>query len=108
MNLLLDLPGFDLGGNVFASLLLSLGLVNSLDQDVFVLELVALAFHVERMVGVLVNLLRGPVFSQQSSQNSDPSHPQHLVGHPRVHCTFSLSNTGMSSLSLRLFHSSHS
>lgn len=56
-----------MGAELFGLDLLSLGLVNSLNQDCLVLELVALGGQIELMVQCSVDLAGGSVLPQQSA-----------------------------------------
>ena len=57
---------------------------------------------------MLVNLLLLSVLFQQSSQNSDASHPQNLVRDTCTYGSLTLANAGVSSLTLGFLHSSDS
>lgn len=87
---------------------LSLGLDNVLNQRSLVLEGVTLSRQVKAVVQVLVNLASVSVLSQQSSQDSQSSHPQNLRWHTSVLGTLSLTVTHVSTVSLGLGMSSSS
>jgi len=103
------------GSKISSSLLLFLELlvsnslllhsVDGLNQDRLVLELVTLGGEVEFVVDVLSDFLGLSVLSQESSKHSLSAHPEHLNGHSCVSCTLSLTEAGMSSLSLSLVDS---
>ena len=88
--------------------LLSLELVDSLNQNVLVLELVTLGGEIEVMIDILGNLLGLSILSKKSPKNSLSSHPEDLGWHSCVFGTLSLTSSGMSTLSLGLMHSSDS
>ena len=71
--------------------LLGLLLVDGLDQDRLVLELVTLGGQVELSVEGPVDLLGGPVLSQEPSEDSLSPDPEDLGGHPRLPGSLSLS-----------------
>lgn len=87
---------------------LSLSLDDVLDQSSLVLEGVTLGSQVQVVVQVLVNLAGVSVFSQQSSQNSQSSHPKDLGRHTGVSSTLSLTVTHVSTVTLGLGMSSSS
>lgn len=92
--------GLHLVGDVLASGLLCLGLVNELHEDSLVLEHVTLRLHVQVVVEVLVDLAGFTVLAQHSSQDSLTSHPHDLCWHSCFVATLSLTGTSVSSQSL--------
>lgn len=72
------------------------------------LEGVTLGRQVQLVVQVLVDLTGVSVFSQQSSQDSQSSHPDDLGGHTSVSGTLSLTVTHVSTVTLGLSMSSSS
>lgn len=56
---------------------------------------------------MLVNLLLGTVLLQQPSEHTDATNPQHLGRGTSLLGTLSLTNAGVSSLSLGLMSGSH-
>ncbi len=83
--------GLGLGG-------LSLLAVNVLDQNTLVLALVTLARDVEKVVDVLVDLLRLTVLAEETTENALAAHPQQLGGHTGLTGTASLTGTGVATL----------
>jgi len=49
---------------------------------------------------MLVDLLDFTVFTEESSKNSDSSHPEHFVRNPCSHSTLTITNSSMSAYSL--------
>merc|ERR1719263_1353869 len=82
--------------------LLLLGLVDVLHQHALVLELVTLGLEVQRVVQVLVDLLRLAVLLQQPAQHTHPTDPQHLDRHTRLLRTLPLAVARVPPLALRL------
>jgi hypothetical protein len=74
--------------------------VDGLHQHSLVLELVTLGVGVQLVEQVLVDLLSLSVFSQQTTQHTQSSHPQHLERHTGVGSTLALTETSVSSLGL--------
>lgn len=70
-----------------------------LNQDSFIFELVTFASEIELMILVLIDFLRLSVFSEESSEHSLSSHPEHLGGHSGFTGTSSLTGTSVSSSS---------
>lgn len=87
---------------------LSLSLDDVLNQSSLVLEGVTLGSHVQVVVQVLVDLASISVLSQQSSQDSQSSHPNNLRRHTGVSGTLSLTVTHVSTSLLGLGVSSSS
>lgn len=87
---------------------LSLSLDDVLNQSSLVLEGVTLSSHVQVVVQVLVDLASISVLGQQSSQDSQSSHPNNLGWHTSVLGTLSLTVTHVSTSSLGLSVSSSS
>jgi len=80
--------------------------VDGFNQDSLVLELVTLGTDVEFVVLVLIDLLLGSIFSEESSKNSLSSDPKDLLGHSGLLGTSSLTVAAMSALSSGLIESS--
>ena len=59
-------------------------------------------------IQMLVDLLLLSVLAEQSSQNPDAPHPEHLVRDACPNRTFTLAHSRVSSSSLRFLHSSDS
>lgn len=53
-------------------------------------------FNQKKFLLMLIDLLGGSVFSEESSENSLSSHPEDLNGHSGVSGTFSLTGTSVS------------
>lgn len=87
---------------------LGLGLDDVLNQCSLVLEGVTLGRLVQRVVQVSVNLTSVSVLGQQSSQDSQSSHPHNLRWHTGILGTLSLTVTGVSTSLLGLSQSSGS
>jgi len=79
-----------------------LGLVDSLNKDVLVLELVTLGAHVELVVHLAVNLLLFSIPTEQSTEDTKAAHPKELLGHTSVLGTSSLTSSLMATLALGL------
>ena len=101
----LDSSGVSLLFEFLLEDLLLLHLVDGLDKNGLVLELVTLGSKVEMMIDAGGDLLGLSILSEKSSKNSLSSHPEDLNWHSCVSGTLSLTETGMSSLSLGLMHS---
>mgnify|MGYP000152921651 CR=1 FL=1 len=101
----LDSSGFSLFLELGLSDFLLLHLVDGFDQNGFVLELVTLGAEIEMMVDILGDLLGLSVLLEKSSEDSLSAHPQNLGWHTGVLGSLSLSETGVSALSLGLVHS---
>jgi hypothetical protein len=97
--------GLTLLGLLHFALLLSLHLVDRLDEHGLVLELVTLGSEVEVVVDFLGDLLGLAVLSEQASENALSPHPEHLLGHSRVLGTLPLTEAGVAALSLGLVDS---
>merc|ERR1719261_415890 len=82
--------------------LLSLFLVDSFDEHALVLVLVTLGLHIEEVVKMLVNLLLLTVLSEQPSQYTQTTHPEHLCWHPCFACSTALASTHVTTLALGL------
>jgi len=80
--------------------LLSLELVDSLDQDVLVLELVTLGTEVELVVDVLVDLLGITVSLQKTTEDTGSADLQNLGWHTGVTGTLLVTWTLMATLAL--------
>lgn len=89
----LGTTGLTLGLELSNTDLLSLELVDSLDQDVLVLELVTLGSEVELVVDVLVDLLGVSVLSEETTENAGSADSQDLVGHTGGGSTLSVTGT---------------
>jgi len=94
--------GFTLGLEFGLTDLLSLQLVDGLNEDVLVLELVTLGREVELVVNVSVDLLGVSILLQEASNDSLSAHPQDLDGHTGVAGTLSVTGALMTALSLGL------
>uniref|UniRef100_A0A5F9CCT5 Uncharacterized protein n=1 Tax=Oryctolagus cuniculus TaxID=9986 RepID=A0A5F9CCT5_RABIT len=70
--------------------LIGLQLVDVLHEAALVLEHVPLHLQVQAVVHVVVSLLRFTVSPEQATQNPHPAHPGHLLRHPGIGCTLSL------------------
>lgn len=79
-----------------------------LNQRSLVLESITLGRLVQGVVQVLVDLAGISVLCQQSSQDTQSSHPQNLRRHTGVFSTLSLTETHVSTSSLGLLQSSSS
>jgi len=104
----LDLSGILLVLELSVSDLFLLHFVNGLDQDGLVLELVTLGSKVEVMEDVLGDFLGLSVLLKQSSEHSLSAHPQDLAWHTSITSTLSLTEAGVSALSLCFVNSSAS
>lgn len=80
--------------------LLSLELVDGLDQDVLVLELVTLGSKVELVVDVLVDLLGVSISLQKTSEDTGSADGQNLGWHTGITGTLLVTSTLMATLSL--------
>merc|ERR1719192_2331590 len=78
--------------------LLSLLLVDELHEDALVLEHVTLGLKVQLVVQVAVDLLCLTISSKQATQNPHAPHPELLLRHTSVPCTFALSHASVTSL----------
>merc|ERR1712198_468308 len=87
---------------LFASLLLSLLLMNVFHQNSFVFEHITLGLHVQVMVQMKIDLLLLSIFSQKSSEYTHTVHPHYLLWHPSIGCTMAFTKSLMTSLSLCL------
>ena len=96
---------FSLGLELLFTDLLLLHLVDSLNENGLVLEEVTLGANVEVMIDILGDLLGLSVLTEKSTEDSLATHPKDLNGHTGVLGTLSLTETGVSSLSLGLVHS---
>jgi len=76
--------------------LLSLSLVDMLNQCSLVLESVTLAQVVEFVVEVFVDLAAGTVLDEKTTENSETAHPDDLAWHTSISGTLSLTETTMS------------
>ncbi len=82
------------------SCLFGLLLLDSFDQNFLVLEHVSLGEHVELVIKGFVNFSLLSELSEQSSECSLSSHPDHLAGHPGITGTLPLTNTAVSAFPL--------
>jgi len=98
----LGTSGLSLSLEVLLTESLSLLLVDSLNQDILVLELVTLGSQVKSMVHLSVDLLGVSIFPEKSTENTGSSHPDDLMWHTGISSTLPLSSANVSSLSLGL------
>lgn len=96
----LGTSGFSLGLKVLLADDLSLGFVNSFNENVLVLELVTLGGEVKSVVHLAIDLLGLSVPTEQSTEDTKASHPQNLLGHTGVFGTLSLTGTLMATVAL--------
>ena len=75
-------------------------LVDLLDEDTLVLEDVTFALHVEGAVKVLVNLLRVTVLLEETTEDTETTHPDHTGWHASLRATGTLTETGVATLAL--------
>jgi len=94
LTLSLDLSNTDL---------LGLHLVDSLHQDVLVLELVTLGSQVELVVEVLVDFLAVTVLSEETTENASTADGKNLAWHTGIRGTLLVTSTLMTALSLLSF-----
>lgn len=80
--------------------LLSLDLVDGLNQDVLVLELITLGAEVELVVDVLVDLLVVTVLLEETTQNASAADGEHLGGHTGITGTLLVTSTLVTALAL--------
>lgn len=85
-----------------------LGLVDELDENTLVLVHVPFCLLVKGVVNVLVYLLLLAVLSEQTTQYSLTTNPQHLARHTSIPRTLPLTNPSVSSLALGQMILSHS
>merc|ERR1719360_340362 len=74
---------------------LGLHLVDGFNEHALVLVGITLRVRVEGMVHVLVDLLRLPVLSEETPQDTLPAHPQDLRRHASLPSTLPLTNASM-------------
>jgi len=96
----LGTTGFSLGLEFDLSLLLSLLLVDGLDQNVLVLVEVTLGAHVESVVHSPVNFLSVSISAEESTENSLSAHPDKFAGHTGVLGSLSASHSLMAASAL--------
>lgn len=94
--------GFGLGLKVLLADGLSLGAMDSLNENVLVLELVTLGGEVELVVHLAIDLLLVSISLEESTENAKTAHPDDLLGHTGVASTLSLSGALMATLALGL------
>jgi len=94
-DVVLGTTGFSLGFELDFSLLLSLVLVDGLDEDVLVLVEVTLGSHVEGVVHSTVDLLGITISTEESSENSLSAHPDEFGRHTGVSGSLSATGTVM-------------
>ena len=94
-NGVLGASGFGLSFSIGFTDLLSLHLVNGLNEDVLVLELVTLGAQVELVIDVLVDLLGITISLEETSENALAAHPQDLLWHTGVPGTLSVTSAEM-------------
>ena len=98
----LSSSGFSLSLEVLLADNFSLGLVDSFDENVLVLELVTLGSKIEFMVHLAVNFLLVSISLEKTTENTKTAHPDDLLGHTGVFGTLSLTGTLMTTLALGL------
>lgn len=91
-----ETTGLGLLLQVLLTLSLSLGLDDVLDELTLVLEGVTLGEFVERVVEVLVEFSRVSVLGQETTEDTETSHPKNLGGHSGLGSTLSLTITSVS------------
>merc|ERR1712031_51473 len=96
----LDTASLSLVSHLLLHDLLGLLLVDVLDQDTLILEHITLAFLVQDVVQVLVDLLRVAVLLQQATEHTQATHPDDTLGHPGVLVTLTLAKTTVATLAL--------
>jgi len=64
--------------------LLGLGLVDMLDESTLVLEGVTLAQVIELVVKMLVDLTAGTVLDEETAEDTETTHPEHLARHTSI------------------------
>jgi len=94
----LGTSGFSLGLELGVTLLVSLILVDHLDESVLVLVHVTLSSEVHLSVLGRSDLLGLSVLAEESSENSRSSHPEDLGRHTGVSGSLPSSGTGVTSL----------
>merc|ERR1719420_1019775 len=103
--LLLDAGLLLLQGRLLLELLdlglLGLGLVKLFDQDLLVLELVALRLHVEAVVDVVVNLPSLAVLPEEAAKHALPADPEDLGRHASLGRTAALPGARVAPLPAR-------
>ena len=72
--------------------------VDVLHKNTLVLEYVTLAFQVQLVVQMTINLLCFTVFAQQAAKNTLTTHPDNLNGHTGIRSTFTFTKAGVASL----------
>ena len=101
-NGVLGSSGLSLSLEVLLTDNFSLVLVNLLDENVLVLELVTLGGKVELMVHLAVDLLGLSISLEESTEDTETSHPEDLLRHTGVASTLSLTGALMATLALGL------
>ena len=81
---------------------LGLGAMDSLDENVLVLELVTLGSEVELVVHLAIDLLLVSISLEEATEHAKTAHPDDLLGHTGVAGTLSLSSALMATLALGL------
>ncbi len=94
--------GLSLGLQSLLADLLGLGLVNVVHQHTLVLEFVTLAFKVQIVIKVLIDLGRLAVLAEQAAEHSHAADPDHLGGEAGLAGTLSLTGAGVATLGLGL------
>merc|ERR1711907_335018 len=61
--------------------------MDGLDQHTLVLENITFAFHVQRVVQMLVDLLGVTVLLEKTTQHTQTTHPNHSSGHAGILAT---------------------
>ena len=101
-NGVLSSSGLSLSLEILLTDNFSLVLVDLLDENVLVLELVTLGGKVELMVHLAVDLLGLSISLEESTEDTETSHPDDLLGHTGVASTLSLTGALMATLALGL------
>jgi len=96
----LSATGFSLSLEIGLAMDLSLGLVDSLDKHILVLELVTLRGEVKPVVHLAVNLLLVSVPTEEAAEHAETAHPQNALWHTSVLGTLSFTVALMATLAL--------
>ena len=98
----LGTSGLGLSLEILLADVLSLRLVDLLNENVLVLELVTLGSKVEFMVHLAVDLLLVSIPTEKTTEDAKSAHPEDLLGHTGVSGTLSLTGALMATLALGL------
>ena len=80
---------------------LSLGLVDSLNKHILVLELVTLGGEIELVVHLAVDLLLVPISAEEATEDAKAAHPQNALGHTGAAGTLTLTGALMATFTER-------